>query len=426
MRGDRIVAVGSIEEARAACAPGTPVERLGDVTIVPGFIDSHHHFERTGLKALRLLRPGRATPEDLVEVLAPAEFGAVWPDGEPTLVERLAGLELVQPLLHGLGITAVIDPAAVPAELSAYQHAWRRGLLTMRVVAMPYLHLGAGGRDDVVDAMGRLDGIGVRTGFGDDMLRLGGIKVYFDGQGRAGRALLREPWPGVPGDYRGEQLVSTEAFTDLMAFCARERWSVGVHCVGGGALDEVLAAFATADRVAPIRDLRFQLIHAYLEPSRANMELARQLGVVAALQPSIQLRNGAGVFERLGERGTASTPVRSWLDAGVPVAGGSDGPDFPFDPLHWMWQARTRMVDGLDAPLGPGEAISARESLAMATTHAAYASFADDRRGRLRPGMLADWVALTADPSTCDPGALRRARVVRTVVGGRTVFERAR
>jgi predicted amidohydrolase YtcJ len=331
--------------------------------------------------------------------------------------QRLAALEFVQPLLHGLGITGVIDPAAVPAELSAYQQARQRGLLTMRVVAMPYLAPGP-------EMPRRLEGTGVRTGFGDDMLRLGGIKVYFDGQGRAGQALLRDPWPGVPGDYHGEQLISTEDFTELMVFCARERWSAGVHCAGGGAIDTVLAVFAAADRVAPIRDLRFQLIHAYLEPSRENMALARELGVVAALQPSIQLRNGAGVFSRLGERGVRSTPIRSWFDAGVTVAGGSDAPDFPFDPLHWMWQARTRMVDGLDAPLGPGEAVSAPESLAMATTHAAYASFAEDRRGSLRPGMLADWVALSADPSTCDPEALRGAKVLRTVVGGRTVFSR--
>ena len=86
-----------------------------------------------------------------------------------------------------------------------------------------------------------------------------------------------------------------------------------------------------------------------------------------------------------------------------------------------MWHARTRIVEGLDEPLGLHEAISAEEALRLYTTSAAYASFAEHERGVLKPGMLADWVALSVDPLTADPEELRTARVLETAVGGRVV-----
>jgi predicted amidohydrolase YtcJ len=420
-RDGRIVAVGSLEDVLAVSPAGVVPERLEGTVIVPGLIDAHLHMLRGGLKTLALLPPEAEVETFLAEMQRTA-LDEVWPAGEPTIEDRIEGLRRVQPLIHALGLTAVIDPAVTDDEMRAYQEAHHRGLLTVRVVAMPYPNVGDDTTPDVESAIERLSGIGVSTGLGDDRLRLGGIKVYFDGEGMKGQALLEQPWIEGTDDV-GLQRIPDQDFQRLVEFCAANSWSMGVHAVGGGAIARVLRIFSDVDTRTPLRDLRFQLIHAYLEPSAESIRTAEQLGVVAALQPSIHWNNAAGLVAKLGERAVAANPTRSWLDAGVRVALGSDGPFFPFDPRHLMWQARTRMVRGHDTPLAPEQAISGTEALAGYTTEAAFASFAEDRRGTLRPGYLADWTALSADPTSCTPDDLRTATVLRTVVGGGTVHQ---
>lgn len=415
-RGGRLLAVGTIAEARAVCVPGTPARPLPG-TIVPGLIDAHLHMQWAGLKVLRLLGPTPAPLDDVLAALDADAFSLPWPagDGEPTRDQRLHGLRLIQPALHALGLTSIIDPAVTAVELAAYQESHRRGELTMRVSPMPHPDL-ADGADAAIAGLAAL---GVSTGFGDDRLRLGGVKVYFDGQGRGGTALLSEPWPNGPTPgYRGEQRVSTEDFTKIAVFCATAGWSLGVHVVGEGGMDAVLTAFETADAAAPIRDLRFQLIHAYLEPSAETMARTARLGVVVSAQPSIQYVNGPALVAQLGERGVAANPLRSWLAAGVRVAGGTDGPDFPLDPRLGLWQARTRRVAGRDSPIGPAEALDADAAFALWTTGAAHAGFADGTRGVLRGGALADFTALSVDPIAATPTALRAASTHATAVGG--------
>lgn len=418
-REGTLVAVGTLEEARAACCPGTPARPLPG-TIVPGLIDAHLHMQWAGLKTLRLLGPTPRPVDELLAALDADAFTEPWldDDGVPTLEQRLHGLRLIQPALHALGLTSVIDPAVTAVELAAYQASHRRGELTMRVSAMPHPDLSAGPEL----AIERVGGLGISTGFGDEQLQLGGIKVYYDGQGRGGTALLNTPWPkSIDPTYRGERRVTDAEFEQLARFCATNGWSLGVHVVGGGGIDRVLDAFTTADALAPIRDLRFQLIHAYLEPTSEAMARAAALGVIVSAQPSIQYVNGPALVDLLGDRATNAAPLRSWLAAGVRVAGGSDGPDFPFDPRLGLWQARTRRVTGSDEPIGRGEALDAHAAFALYTTGAAHAAFADGRRGVLRAGAHADFAALSLDPTSAEPSALRTAQVHATAVGGRFV-----
>jgi predicted amidohydrolase YtcJ len=418
VRDGRIAAIGTLEEARAACPPDTPGRRVAG-TIVPGLIDAHLHMQWAGLKTLRLCGPEPVSLATMLATLDGDAFSLPWLDGEPTLEQRLQGLRLIQPHLHALGLTSIVDPAVTPVELAAYQESHRRGELTMRVTAMPHPDLA----DGAAAAIERVGGLGIATGMGDDQLRLGGLKVYFDGQGRGGTALLNEPWPGAADGYLGEQRVPGEDFDAIAAFCARARWSLGVHVVGGGGIDRVLDAFAAADALASIKDLRFQLIHAYLEPTPAAMARAAQLGVVVSAQPSIQYRNGPALVQRLGERAVNANPLADWLKAGVRVAGGSDGPDFPFDPRLGLWQARTRKVVDTPEPIGPWQALDAAAAFALYTTGAAHAAFADGQRGVLRPGAFADFTALSVDPIAAGPEVVRTLDAQLTVVGGRTVHQ---
>ena len=360
-------------------------------------------------------------------------------DGEPNglLVERPAAdlcyrrvprtdaaglrsaLRDIQPEFHRLGITTIAEPGLTPDELAAYAQLHAEGGLTMRCVVMPLID----GSTPMHQELARIHGLGIRTGFGDAQLRYGGLKAYFDGTGSFGTALLREPWPGSE-DYCGTQIMPSEDFLALVRYCAQQRWSLAVHAVGGGALDRILEIFTSVHTEHALDDLRFSLLHAYLFPSAENLQQAARLGVVAAVQPGMHWRLGAGLKQRFGTQAADTAPWRAWRDAGVVVAGGSDGPDFPLSPVFGMWTACTRKVKGLDEPLGAQQALSLQEALESFTTQAAYACFCEHERGALKPGFLADWVGLSADPFTLPVDALQSLEVLHTEVGGRCVFSR--
>ncbi|BCJ62065.1 amidohydrolase [Micromonospora endophytica] len=419
--GERILAVGTRAEVLAGAPAHATIEDLGGATVTPGLIDTHLHMQRGGLKIIHDLGAAHHDLDLVIETMREKGFEAGWGPQPPTLADRTAALRLVQPLMHQLGFTGIIDPAATHDELRGYQESWSRGELTMRVVAMPYPDVGDFAHPEVERAIERLRGVGLRTGFGDDRLRIGGIKVYFDGEAMKGAALRRTPWPH--NGSTGEQRIPTADFQRLLDFCATDGWSVGVHAVGGAGIATVLDCFAEADRKHRIAGRQWQIIHGYLEVEPESMALAARLGVVLAAQPSIPLRNAAGLVARLGAGAERMNPLRSWLDAGVPVVLGSDGPFFPFDPRELIWSAVTRRVRGRAEPLAPEEAITVAEAFAAYTVTAAEAAFDGDGRGRLTPGRLADWVAFDRDPLAVAPDDLLALRVLRTVVGGRTVHQ---
>ncbi|MFT4215057.1 MAG: amidohydrolase family protein [Microbacterium sp.] len=416
VRGGRIVAVGSRRDVLDAASDDAVVEEL-DGVILPGLIDAHLHMQRAGLKALDYIGE-----DDDVETFSAAMRDSFDDDGpeNPPFEDRIRALRRVQPLLHSLGITGIVDPAVTTREMRGYQEAYRRGVLTMRTLAMPHPEIGSAAVPDVDAAIVHLDGIGVSTGFGDDMLRIGPIKVYLDGEALKGQALLDTPWN--ESGYRGLQRISDDDYVRLVTWCAGHGWGVGTHAVGAAASAlAIRAAAATGHHAAA---LRFQAIHSYLETSAETMALAAAAGVIASVQPSIIWHNGAGLRRALGERAERANPLRSWLDAGARVAFGSDGPFFAFDPRMLMWQAITRAVAGEAQPLSLREAITADEALAAYTTGAAFAAMAEQERGMLRPGYRADWTLWSAAPQEVSADQLQRIIVLRTVVGGRTVYSK--
>jgi predicted amidohydrolase YtcJ len=413
----RVLAVGDPEEVRAAAPGAAELRHTGLVT--PGLVDSHLHLQRAGLRALRHL-PGDADTGAFLEMCRlTADDDDDWLPGlDPTVAERRAGLARVQRHLAALGLTSVVDPAVTLAEWSGYRAAHARGELGIRVVAMPWVPIEDGDEAAVERVLAGLDAFGGVTGDGDDLLRLGGTKLYVDGEGMRGEALLEEPWPH--SGMLGVQRLRTLDLRELIVEAARRGWGAGCHAVGGGAVAIALDAFqAAADAGIDLAALRPQLIHAYLEPSGASRARAARLGVIASLQPSILYRNAEGLAERLGDRARAANPVRSWLDEGAVVALGSDGPYFPLDPRLILDQAVARVTaDRPDGGFGIEEAVEADVALAASALGGAYTMFADDRRGRIRVGMQADWVLWDADP-VAHPGHARELTVLRTVVDGR-------
>jgi predicted amidohydrolase YtcJ len=200
------------------------------------------------------------------------------------------------------------------------------------------------------------------------------------------------------------------------------RPTAGRSAVGGKAIDIALEVFNSVHQRHPIDQLRFSLIHAYLWPSQANIDMARKLKVGVATQAPMQFQFAPLLTRRLGKRlmGQA-TPIRSWLDGGITVGGGSDSPIAPYAPLPGIWHAATRYVDELGEALGVEETVSVDRALAMYTRGAAWLAFAEHERGMLKQGYLADWVALSEDPLAIDPFGLRDIKVSATAVGGRIV-----
>jgi len=398
----------------------------------PVYLPRGDHAAAVNTAALRIAGIGRDTPDP-----PGGKFERDPVSGEPTGLlreppafepmgrlapsisrdEQIAAMREIQKRYHAAGITGIMDPGVTPEIMAIYQDLWERGELSMRAVVMPL----ADSSRPAEEVLAGLAAWGVRTGFGDERLKIGGIKLYIDGGASFGTALMREPYPDERCNC-GIQVTSTDVFRRIAAFCAEHRWSLGVHVVGGRAIDIALDVFGEIDRAHPIRDLRFCLIHAYLWPSPDNIARAHKLGVVVATQPSMQYTFGPLLVKRFGAVliGKA-TPIRAWLDGGVIVGGGSDSPITPYSPLLGMWQARTRRIEGHNEAIGREEAVSAEEALAMYTRDAAYVSFSERERGILRPGMLADWVALSVDPLECDPEALRDASVLATAVGGELV-----
>lgn len=407
------------EELDAAC-PDRPV-----------YLPRVGHAAVANSPALRLAGITRETPDPAGGRI---ERG---PDGEPTgllleppafepvarLVPTLSDAEQAQAMIdmqrayHAAGLTGIMDPGVTPSMMQVYQDLWARDALTVRSVLMPL----ADSSRPLQETLAWIDAAGLRTGFGDARLKLGGVKLFLDGGASLGTALMREPYPDERCNC-GIQVTPTESFRRIAWHCARAGWSLGVHVVGGRAIDIALEVFDEVDREIPLRPLRFTLIHAYLWPDARNIREAARMGIAVATQCSMQYTFGPLLVRRFGAvMMSTATPVRSWLDGGVTVGGGSDSPVTPYAPLLGLWQARTRHIAGTDEPIGRLQAVSGEEALAMVTRDAAWLSFSEHERGVLRPGLLADWTVLSVDPVACDPEALRDAQVLATAVGGRVV-----
>jgi predicted amidohydrolase YtcJ len=397
----------------------------------PIYLPRVGHAAAVNSEALRRARIGRETADPAggrIErdaageptglLLEPPAFNLVGRLVPPlTREERREALREVQKAYLAAGICGVIDPGLDPDDMSIYEDLWRAGELTVRSVVMPLAQT----HDDPEEVLARIRAWGVHTGFGDERLKLGGVKLYVDGGASLGTALMREPFPDEKCQC-GIQVTHTETFHRIAELCARTGWSLGVHAVGGKAIDIALAVFEEVDRRHPIRDLRFQLIHAYIWPTPANIETARRLGVGVATQASMQYQFAPLLVRRFGpDLVGRATPVRSWIDGGIVVGGGSDSPVTPYPPLLGIWHAVTRHVDALGGALGREEAVTVEEALTMYTRGAAWLSFSEHERGMIRAGLLADWVALSDDPLAVEPMRLRGIRVTATAIGGRIV-----
>jgi predicted amidohydrolase YtcJ len=249
-----------------------------------------------------------------------------------------------------------------------------------------------------IDALRQFQQMGLSFGAGDSHLRLGGVKF-----------MLNE--------------ATAQPELDQLAFSAHQAgFQLAIHCLEPGAVDAAIAALEYINNQMPIAERRHRLEHCAECPPPLLKRLSRLKAMVVTQPPFVYYS---------GERYLATIPsaqirwlyrIKSFLDSGLVVAGSSDSPVAPDNPLVGIYAAVTRRAESGEE-LSPEEGISAKQALAMYTTNAACASFEEDIKGSITPGKLADMVVLSDDPLKSPPEQIKDIRVEMTILGGRVVWE---
>ncbi len=312
-----------------------------------------------------------------------------------------------------LGVTSVQDNSPIDALPTYQQVRAEGGLLTRINVWRP-----VGAMKSLVDA-------GVRSGLGDDWIRIGAIKILSDGSMGAGTAAFFDPYADEP-TTSGLLLYPVEEINRMIDEADAAGFQLAVHAIGDRANALVLDAFEKAAAARPRADRRFRIEHAQVV-RKADLPRYAKLRVVASIQPSHCIDDMRWAPRRIGAlRCRLAYNFKSFLDAGIPVAFGTDWFVEPLDPRLGLYAAVTReLVEGgpKDGFL-PEERISLDSAIDLYTRGSAYAEFADDRKGTLEPGRLADLAIFAADLFKLEPKMILGTPVDLTMVGGRVVFER--
>lgn len=269
----------------------------------------------------------------------------------------------------------------------------------------------------------RLDALVKAEGRGDDWVRWGGVKGLIDGSLGSRTALLHEPYADDPQN-QGLRRSSRDGMLQKVTAADAAGLQVTVHAIGDAANAEILDIYAKVAAANGRRDRRFRVEHAQ-HLQREDIRRFAELNVIASMQPYHAVDDSRWARKALGPRRLhGSWALRDLLDAGVRVTLGSDWPVAPLDPLSGLEAAvLRRTIDG-SHPAGwvPEQRITVIEALCAYTAANAYAGFQEDRLGVIAEGYLADVVVLDTDLTRCAPQEISRARVLRTLVGGRDVY----
>ncbi len=311
------------------------------------------------------------------------------------------------------GVTTIHDMGNFNS-VAVFREAHARGALTTRIYAAVPL-----------SEWQRLAADVEEQGRGDDVLRTGVLKGFMDGSLGSHTAAMLEPFTDAPDDS-GFLINSVDDMRTWVRDADAAGLHIVVHAIGDSAIRDLLDIYLDVVESNGERDRRFRMEHAQ-HIHRDDLPRFAAHDVIASMQPYHAIDDGRWAERVIGpERAETTYAFRSLIDSGARVAFGSDWYVAPASPILGIHAAVTRQTLGGDHPEGwvPQQKITVEEALRAYTVEGAYASFDEDNRGRLRPGMLADFVLLDQDLTKIGPDEIVRTNVLRTVVGGKTVFER--
>jgi predicted amidohydrolase YtcJ len=271
-----------------------------------------------------------------------------------------------------------------------------------------------------VDYLDRYIAAGLHTGFGDSMVRIGGIKQFADGSISERTAWLAEPYIGI-ANYSGVERGTRESLYEN----SRKAWQAGfqlcTHANGERAIDRMLGIYEQLQRESPRRDPRFRLEHCTV----VTPELVARMRAVEAIPiPFAGYVNFHGdVMHFYGDERTERMFAYRWLiDAGLRPPTASDYTASPPSPMLWLYSMTTRK-DPTGHVWGASQRITLPEAVRSATIDGAHASFEEHDKGTIEPGKVADLVVLQEDPFSVPAERLMDIKVERTMLGGKWVYE---
>jgi predicted amidohydrolase YtcJ len=503
VRNGRFVAVGSTADVKNLATPRTPVIDAGEMTVTPGFIDTHCHvsgvnelysvnanvrrvgelltnlrakaemtpagmwvsafmFDDTKLdvplarrhldevskdhpivvnhrgghtswynsKAFELARITRNTPDP--------DHGRFFRDETGDLTGRVAelardvfskvgtretftpeqqrergrnGMRHISGLLTAAGLTSVHDAGADRDRILAYEDARANGELRHRAC---FLVRGAA-------VFNGLKAAGIYYGFGDEWIRVGGVKFAADGSASERTMRMSTPYVGTK-DY-GILTMTQQEIDEAVEDAHRHNFRVAIHANGDVTIDMVLKAYEKVLAKHPRPDTRHRIEHCSL----VNPDLLRRIKAIGAIPTPFWTYahyHGEKWKEYGPEKMEWMFAHKSFLEAGIPVPGASDYGPGPFEPLMAIQSMVTRK-DYNGNVWGPKQRITIDEALTVATINGAHASHEEHVKGSITAGKLADFVMLEKDPHDVNPDEIKDIRIVRTVVGGETMYPKS-
>lgn len=358
--------------------------------------------------------PKTGEPTGVLKDAAQSFVWKVFP--EPSFVEKLEAARAATAHAAAHGVTSVQDMSA-GNDVGVYQTLLERGELKTRIYAVSPL-----------PDWERLGRVGVRRAFGDDMLRIGGLKGFADGSLGSTTALFFEPYLDAPetSGLPGDEMFPEGAMLGRVKSADAAGLQVMIHAIGDKANDSILDIYERVSKENGERDRRFRVEHAQHLRAQDIPRFGRD-HVVASMQPYHCIDDGRWAEKRIGPaRAKGTYAFRTLLDTGAVLAFGSDWSVAPLDPVSGIYAAATRRtLDGKN-PGGwvPEQKITVEEAVRAYTFGSAYAEFAENVKGSITPGKLADLVMLSQDIFKIDPAEIEKVRVTMTITGGRVVYEK--
>ncbi|MDO8543596.1 MAG: amidohydrolase [Opitutaceae bacterium] len=335
----------------------------------------------------------------------------------PSVDQRVEALRQANRHYLAKGVTTSVIAGGSATSVSDLKLAVERRLIDVRVVSML-----SGGGNLTTAAVAAID-----TGRERDRLRVGAVKLSQDGSLQGYTGFLTVPYhqlpPGKEG-YRGYAARSRDDLVKLVTRYHNAGLQVAIHGNGDAAIEDILFAFAEAQRLYPRADARHRIEHCQT-PREDQLERMRELGV----SPSFFVGHVFYWGDRhrdifLGpERAARISPLRSALNHGLRFSVHNDSPVTPVDPLLLVWAAVNRTTRETKT-LGSSQRIGVIEALRAVTSDAAWQCFDEQRKGSIEPGKLADFVILAENPLAIPTERLRDVVILETIVGGRSVYRR--
>jgi predicted amidohydrolase YtcJ len=319
-----------------------------------------------------------------------------------------SGMRHMSQLFNAAGLTSVHNAGTSTDNIRAYEDCYRNGELTHRAYMMI--------RSEA--AFNGLKAAGAYTGFGNEWIRVGGVKFVADGSASERTMRMSTPFEGT--DDRGILTMTQEMIYDAVDDAHTHDFQVGIHANGDVTIDLVLNAYERALKKWPDPNRRHRIEHCTLVNPSLIARIAAN-GVIPTPFWTYIYYHGEKWSEYGDDKMKTMMAHRSFLDAGIRVPGASDYTPGPFDPLMAIQSMVTR-TDYRGRTWGANQRVSVDEALTIATINGAYASSEESLKGSITAGKLADFVILEQDPHAVPESEIMNIKVVKTVVGGKEVF----